>query len=318
MLAYRIPAEGEAGAMNWTDCANGIELAIPKDFSFTACLTFFHRTDQEILYQVKDDLLYKLLKIEEQLILCKISAQVAILKVEFPLHQPTACEKQYIAQYIAEWFDLARDLHGFYTMAQQDQILQPLVETYKGLRVIGIPCLFEALTWAIIGQQINLPFAYTLKRRFIESFGEQLIVEGDSYWLFPTPAKITEIQVEDLRRLQFSQRKAEYIIAIAKIIANGELTKDVLRQQGDYIAIKQHLMTIRGIGAWTADYVLMRCLQEPTAFPIADVGLHNALKAQLALAQKPTIEEINTYAQHWEGWQAYATFYLWRSLYETI
>ncbi len=174
------------------------------------------------------------------------------------------------------------------------------------------------MIWAIIGQQINLTFAYTLKKRFVEHFGEHVHFEGQSYWLFPTPEKIAAIQTDDLQRLQFTLRKSEYIIDIAKSIANGQLTKDLLRQKEDYEAMKKSLMDIRGIGAWTADYVLMKCLQQPTAFPIADVGLHNALKIQLALERKPTIEEMKNYAKHWQGWQAYATFYLWRSLYETI
>ena len=80
---------------------------------------------------------------------------------------------------------------------------------------------------------------------------------------------------------------------------------------------EKRLMDIRGIGAWTADYVLMKCLQQPTAFPIADVGLHNALKIQLALERKPTIEELKNYAEHWQGGKLMPPF-LWRSLYETV
>lgn len=75
-------------------------------------------------------------------------------------------------------------------------------------------------------------------------------------------------------------------------------------------------MAIRGVGAWTADYVMMKCLHHPAAFPIADVGLHQAIKRQLGLERKPTIEEIEEMSTNWGGWQAYATFYLWRSLYE--
>lgn len=60
----------------------------------------------------------------------------------------------------------------------------------------------------------------------------------------------------------------------------------------------------------------MKCLHQSSAFPIADVGLHNALKVPLGLNRKPTIEEIKEVATNWQGWQAYATFYLWRSLYE--
>ncbi|MGY4794932.1 DNA-3-methyladenine glycosylase family protein [Lysinibacillus fusiformis] len=304
--------------MKWKneDCCIVIEPA--KEFNYTECLQFLKRSNQEVLHHMKDDVLYKLLKINEQLILCKITEQANNIKVIFPMNQPSSHEHATIVQYVTEWFDLTKDLQGYYQMAEKDPILQPLTKKYAGLRLIGIPDLFEALVWAIIGQQINLTFAYTLKKRFVEHFGEHVHFEGQSYWLFPTPEKIAAIQTDDLQRLQFTLRKSEYIIDIAKSIANGQLTKDLLRQKKDYEAMKKSLMDIRGIGAWTADYVLMKCLQQPTAFPIADVGLHNALKIQLALERKPTIEEMKNYAKHWQGWQAYATFYLWRSLYETI
>ncbi|WP_342443042.1 DNA-3-methyladenine glycosylase [Lysinibacillus sp. FSL K6-0075] len=304
--------------MKWKneDCCIVIEP--PKEFNYTECLQFLKRSNQEVLHHMKDDVLYKLLKINEQLILCKITEQANNIKVIFPMNQPSSHEHATIVQYVTEWFDFTKDLQGYYQMAEKDPILQPLTKKYAGLRLIGIPDLFEALVWAIIGQQINLTFAYTLKKRFVEHFGEHVHFEGQSYWLFPTPEKIAAIQTDDLQRLQFTLRKSEYIIDIAKSIANGQLTKDLLRQKKDYEAMKKSLMDIRGIGAWTADYVLMKCLQQPTAFPIADVGLHNALKIQLALERKPTIEEMKNYAKHWQGWQAYATFYLWRSLYETI
>ena len=304
--------------MKWKneDCCIVIEP--PEEFNYPECLQFLKRSNQEVLHHVKGDVLYKLLKINEQLILCKITEQANNIKVIFPMNQPSSHEHATIVQYVTEWFDLTKDLQGYYQMAEKDPILQPLTKKYAGLRLIGIPDLFEALVWAIIGQQINLTFAYTLKKRFVEHFGEHVHFEGQSYWLFPTPEKIAAIQTDDLQRLQFTLRKSEYIIDIAKSIANGQLTKDLLRQKEDYEAMKKSLMDIRGIGAWTADYVLMKCLQQPTAFPIADVGLHNALKIQLALERKPTIEEMKNYAKHWQGWQAYATFYLWRSLYETI
>jgi DNA-3-methyladenine glycosylase II len=97
---------------------------------------------------------------------------------------------------------------------------------------------------------------------------------------------------------------------------NGELSKEKLLQEQEYEQVKKSLMAIRGIGAWTADYVMMKCLHMTSAFPIADVGLHNALKLHLGLERKPTIEEIREMSTNWEGWQSYVTFYLWRSLYD--
>ncbi len=115
-------------------------------------------------------------------------------------------------------------------------------------------------------------------------------------------------------KLQFTGKKSEYIIGLAEQIAAGNLSKESLLEKNDYHEAKNALVKIRGIGPWTANYVLMRCLGDPSAFPIEDIGLHNAIKLQLNLEQKPTLEEIRKLAAGWTNWQAYATFYLYRSL----
>jgi len=295
-----------------------IELRTPMIFNYDECLLFLARSNQEMLHTIRDNNLYKLLKIDNEFILCKIGYSAQKIQIRFPLQTPSKAAVEQVIAYIEEWFDLERDLTPFYKMAQKDAILQQPVKKYDGLRIIGIPDLFEALVWAIIGQQINLTFAYTLKKRFVEHFGESVIYEGRTYYVFPTCEKIASLEIEDLRALQFTVRKAEYIIAIAQAIASGELNKDKLLKEKNNAGVKKFLMTIRGVGAWTADYVLMKCFHDPTSFPIADVGLHNALKRQLALERKPTIEELKEFEVLWQGWQAYATFYLWRSLYGNV
>lgn len=302
--------------MNWMDCETYLEIYPPHEFSFEECLVFLNRSDHEILHQLIDGFLYKLIEVEKEFILLKIAHTPHSIKVEFPINLPTVSVRKATAAYVCEWFDMGQDLSSFYKTACQSELLQRLVHKYDGLRMVCMPDLFEALVWAIIGQQINLTFAYTLKKRFVEQFGECLSFEGKQFWLFPSFEKIAGIDIEDLKRLQFTTRKAEYIICVAKAMLDGEIIKENMLQKLDYQQAKQSLMAIRGVGAWTADYVLMKCLHYTCAFPIADVGLHNALKQQLGLAQKPTIEEINHIAANWEGWEAYATFYLWRSLYE--
>lgn len=302
--------------MNWIDHESYIEIYPPEEFNFEECLIFLGRSSLEVLYQIKEGSVYKLIKVKESLILCKIGFSNDAIKVEFPLSPLSIHSRKIVAEYIWEWFDLDQDLGEFYQVARQDKVLKKLAHKYYGLRIMCIPDLFEALVWAIMGQQINLTFAYTLKKRFVELFGEGLTFEGETFWLFPTFEKIASISVDDLRKLQFTSRKAEYIIGIAKAMENGELTKELLLQKKDYQQMQKSLMMIRGIGAWTADYVMMKCLHVASSFPVADVGLHNALKNLLGLERKPTIEEIKEYAVDWEGWQAYATFYLWRSLYD--
>ncbi|QOR66420.1 DNA-3-methyladenine glycosylase 2 family protein [Cytobacillus suaedae] len=302
--------------MKWIDYESYLEIYPPKEFSFEECLLFLGRSDLEVLHQIKEGSVYKLIKVSEALILCKITSNHDHLMVEFPISPISNYSRKKVVEYIWEWFDLNQDLREFYQVASQDKVLKKVAHKYYGLRVMCIPDLFEALVWAIMGQQINLTFAYTLKKRLVEQFGESLSFKGETFWIFPSFETIASLNVDDLRKLQITTRKAEYIIDTAMAMRNGTLSKELLLQEKDYEQIKKSLLMIRGIGAWTADYVIMKCLHYTSAFPISDVGLHNALKNLLGLESKPTIEEIEEYAANWKGWQAYATFYLWRSLYD--
>jgi DNA-3-methyladenine glycosylase II len=303
--------------MRWGNHGSHIEIYPPQEFSFAECMVFLGRSQEEVLHRLKDGFLYKLLLIGDEMILVKISEANGNLKVEFPLDVDalSLAKREQVVTYIEEWFDLHTALDKFYQVANGDRILKGIAQKYYGLRMIGIPDLFEALTWAIMGQQINLSFAYLLKKRFVERYGRSLTFDGETYWIYPTSEEIANVDVEDLRNLQITTRKAEYIIGIAKTMVNGEMTKEGLKKL-EYHELYTQLLKIRGVGAWTADYVIMKCLHQNSAFPIADVGLHNALKFQLGLEQKPSIDEIKALSANWEGWQAYATFYLWRSLYD--
>ncbi|KFN02162.1 DNA-3-methyladenine glycosylase [Bacillus clarus] len=220
-----------------------------------------------------------------------------------------------VAKYVWEWFDLDINLIPFYNLAKYDPLLQKPIKDYYGLRNMGIPDLFEALCWGVLGQQINLAFAYTLKRRLVEQFGECIEWNGRKHWLFPSPEVIANIDVEDLAKLKMTTKKCEYLIGIAQLIAEEKLSKESLLQIKDFKQAEKLLTNIRGVGPWTANYVLMRCLRFPSAFPIDDVGLHNAIKFLTGAENKPTKNEIKEFASRWTNWESYATFYLWRVLY---
>ncbi|WP_074036864.1 DNA-3-methyladenine glycosylase [Exiguobacterium sp. AT1b] len=292
-------------------------LAIQQPFDFQECLVFLSRSEQEVLHVTTPDTVRKLMRIGERLILIELQEAENHIRVRFPVDEVSNTEKERVAREVRDWLDLERDLTPFEAMGAEDELLAPLVEAHRGLRMIGFPDLFEALTWAIIGQQITLSFAYTIKRRFVERYGEQRVIEGRTYWTFPRAERIGLLEPEALRELQFSRRKAEYVIDIAREITGGTLSKSALQSQSSS-DIRQRLLSIRGVGAWTADYVLMKCFQDASAFPVADVGLHQAIQHQLGTPKKPTIEEVKRYGERWQGWEGYATFYLWRSLYGDI
>ncbi len=288
----------------------------PPEFSFAECLRFLNRSPRECLHYAGDGELFKPLKAGNVAVLMRVRQNGAgELSIDFPKGAPGETFRAAAANYIREWLDLERDLKPFYAIANNDSLLEKLVRQYYGLRLIGIPDLFEALGWAVIGQQINLPFAYTLKKRLVEAFGEKIVYRRREHWLFPAPAAVAGLEPEDLLGMQFSRRKAEYLIGIARLLAGGELSREkILRESGGIEDLRRRLQQIRGVGEWTADYVLMKCFRVPSAFPIGDAGLHNALKNQLGLSRKPSLGEIKALARRWKGWEAYATFYLWRSL----
>jgi DNA-3-methyladenine glycosylase II len=298
----------------WIDNKDHIALIPPSDFNFQECLVFLGRSDAEVLHLVHEKSFYKCIKIQEKNVLMKVFMKQEKLVIEFPDFLPNKFSRLQAAKYIWNLFDLDCDPEPFYKLAEKDAVLNPIVSRHHGLRIIGIPDLFEALSWAIMGQQINLNFAYTLKRRLTEVYGENYEFDGKTMWIFPEPETISALNVSDLQNLQFTTRKAEYILGIARAISEGTLSKEHLLLLEKEEA-RNFLLSIRGVGGWTADYVLMKCLKDPSAFPIADVGLHNALKTQLGLDRKPSIEEILKISAGWKGWEAYAVFYLWRSLY---
>lgn len=288
-----------------------INLATPTDFSWPECYRFLSRSTQESTHKCQEGSIYKLFTSGK---VAKITGHSqGRLTVEWTNGRPSTSEALEAVKFVTEWFDLERDLHPFYRIAHSDPLLNPLVQAYRGLRLIGVPDLFEALSWAIIGQQINLNFAFSLKKRLVERFGQSAQEGPVHIYRFPSPRRIASLTVEELLPMQFSRRKAEYLIGIARLIDQGRLSKeDMMRME--FAEAKQQLESIRGIGSWTANYVLMKSLGHTDAFPVKDVGLHNAVKKRLNWQRKPTLEELNSLAKAWVGWRGYATFFLWHSL----
>ena len=295
-----------------------IVIPLPVGFDMKTNLGYLQRSHNECMYEVENDMIRRVVVIGEIQTLVEIEAiENKLLKVQFlgDTFPNNLQHRAEVVHYIREWFDLDNDLTPFYEMAKVDPLLKMPAEEFYGLRLIGISDLFEALCWGVLGQQINLSFAYTLKRQFVEKFGDSIEWNGKNYWIFPSYLRIAELTPNDLADIKMTVKKSEYIIGIAQLMASGELSKEKLIKVGNFKEVEKSLIKIRGIGPWTANYVLMRCLRFPTAFPIDDVGLINAIKTILNRDRKPTKEEILELSIPWRNWESYATFYLWRVLY---
>ncbi|WP_432359743.1 DNA-3-methyladenine glycosylase family protein [Sporosarcina sp. UB5] len=187
--------------------------------------------------------------------------------------------------------------------------LEQLFVDHAGTPLIQSFSLYGTLMKSIIHQQLNLSFAHTLTMRFVESFGS----EQDGVWRYPNPETIAALEVDDLRKLQFSGRKAEYVIGLSRSIVDGKL--DLMKYtEMDDEEVTREMVIHRGIGPWTAQNFLMFGLGRPNLFPLADVGLQNALKQLWNLDRKPTADEMQAQFPSWSPYLSYAALYLWRSI----
>ncbi|HET6544320.1 MAG TPA: DNA-3-methyladenine glycosylase [Chryseolinea sp.] len=285
----------------------------PHEFSYELALTFLKRSPRELLHKVIDDRIEKAIRINGAVIIFSIRYDKDELLVEFLNTKVTVAQATEVVKYIREWLDLDTDLKPFYAMCQKDKLLKGLVKNFYGYRIVGQPDLFESIVWAVLGQQINVQFAYTLKQKFVERYGEALTLKEETYYLFPAAAVVAQLTEAQLLALQFSRQKAAYIINIAKAFAEGVVSKEKLVG----LSLKQAkdlLMEIKGIGNWTANYALMKTFRHTDAFPLEDAGIHNAIKNLKKLTKKPSIEEVKRVYKKYKGWEAYATLYLWKSL----
>ncbi len=299
--------------VTWTQKKEDLYIKVNGHFDFNHCLKFLNRNPAECLHRVTTTQFWKVLPLTEQPVLIAAGAHPKGLLVKTLDGSLSPDKASEVIRYVIELFDLTRDLDPFYKQMEADPSLNRVVRSLRGLRLIGIPDLFEALCWSVIGQQINLNFAYNLKRRLVESTGSSLSWNGERYWTFPSPETVLQISDEDFKNWQFSRGKYVYIKGIAEAFVTGTLSKNSLVQMSMEDAYES-LLSLKGIGPWSAHYVLMKCLGYSEAYPIQDVGLHNALKYQLNRDEKPSLSELEDLGKRWHPWQGYVTFYLWHTL----
>ena len=209
---------------------------------------------------------------------------------------------------IREMFDLQMDPSSIYTAFRKTNI-SSLVENYIGMPLIGEPDVYSALIKNIIHQQLNMKFAYTLTYRFVSRYG----TEVDHAWFYPQPDVVSKLKVEELRELQFSKRKAEYVIGIAKKIVSGDLDLEKLYTLTNQ-EVYEELLPVRGVGPWTVECVLLFGLRRKDILPAGDVGIQNAILKWYQLSTKPTKEEVKVYQKNWSPYSSYISMYLWESL----
>ena len=196
----------------------------------------------------------------------------------------------------------------FLKAAANDPLLGDAVRRNAGLRIVQSATIFEALTWAIIGQQINLSFAIALRRTFILQAGRQ---HSSDLWCYPEAAEVARLSVEDLTTRKFSRSKAETLLRLAQLVDAGSLS---LARSDDIEAASASLLAVKGIGPWTVNYALLRGYGYPDCSLHGDVAIRAALQRLLGEEAKPDMSRTEALLAQYKPHRTMASAHLWATL----
>ncbi|WP_032113763.1 DNA-3-methyladenine glycosylase 2 family protein [Candidatus Paracaedibacter symbiosus] len=209
---------------------------------------------------------------------------------------------------IRNLFDLSARPDLINAQLMQDKLLEKIVYANPGLRVPGAFDGFELAVRAILGQQITIKAATTLACRFVEAFGEKLDTPfPELHYLSPTAESIAKATVDDIAKLGIVSARAKSIIALAQAFISGELRLEVGMHLDKII---KQLVSLPGIGQWTAHYIAMRAMRWPDAFPKEDIAVRNNLGGV-------TAKQAEEMSQAWRPWRSYAVLHIWQNLIKT-
>jgi DNA-3-methyladenine glycosylase II len=166
----------------------------------------------------------------------------------------------------------ALDVRPFYRAFRADALLGEALRHSRGLRIAGAPSLWEALVTAVLAQQVNLRFAYDIRRELTEAFGRRARFGKERYFAFPEPSRVARESEAALRKFRLSGSKAGAIARLAEAFASGELSESEIAKLSDEEAIER-LTAIKGVGRWTAETGLLRGLGRADVFPGGDLGV---------------------------------------------
>jgi DNA-3-methyladenine glycosylase II len=284
-----------------------IPLAPPFDFALTA--SFFARFETEIVDRFSQGVYCRALWVNDRVVAARVRAAEHHLRITLAGPQIRPTDVGAARATLVRVFGTRQDLAGFYRMARRDAVLARFLHRLWGLHVACYASLFEALVIAILSQQITVRFANTLKGRVVQAYGSRVTAWGETLWAFPRPQDLADATVADLRGMQLSTRKAEYVVGLAQAFA-GDDWHDATLGALDDEAFVRRVASLRGLGRWSAEWALIRALGRPDLLPADDVGVQRAISEGYFRGKKVTPKMVDRFGQRWRPYRSLAISYL--------
>ena len=244
--------------------------------------------------------------------LCKITVEQKKeeeLEIELISRNAVAAGREIAAGQLRKILGLEVNLEDFYVLALPDTHLGPLVQRFLGVKPTRFVTLFEALLNAVACQQLTLDVGLTLLNRLTDEFGSKLTDDNTTFYAFPSPGDLAGAPFESVRNLGFSNQKTRAILELSAAIVEGKIDLSALETMTND-AVAKYLSALRGIGRWSAEYVLLRGLGRLDVFPGDDVGAQRNLRNLFGLNHKPSYGEIKDITAPWQPYAGLVYFHL--------
>ena len=284
----------------------------PYDFDLTVgSMTYFQSRHAADMFE--DGILRRVLPLNDKPALISVrsvgSVDAPRLSVEVSGEDLTSADIDEAQRIVRRMLATDADIAAFYAMALDDPHLVPLVRNMHGLRPTCAPTAYEALVLAILGQQISTHVARMLRNLIIETYGDRITIDGETLHSFPRAETLADAGPDGLRAIKFSMRKAEYITGISQQIVSGELSLEAMRDLPDD-EIVSGLLALRGVGPWTAHWMLMRAFGRLDGFPQGDLALQRMMGILVGDGAPMPPDEALAYSERWSPWRSWVTTYM--------
>lgn len=290
---------GYAGLRN----ASRFTVRMPAGYRTQEVLDFYGRDGQSVSEQIVGEGLKKAVLIRDAPALIEITFEEGRAAVfvdgadAFRAHRAAV-----------RMLGLDSDAGGFERQFGADALMGGLLREQRGLRIPLTPEPWEALSWAIMGQQISVKAAVALRRELIAAIG---IPHASGLRAHPGAERVAKLEVDDLRKLKFSRSRAEYLIGAARAVVNGEAPLGNMRELSAKHAARL-LGNVRGIGPWTIQYVFLRGFGFGDCLPAGDAGLARGLER--LNGGRPDAVEVRATMSRFAPYRSLATYHVWASL----
>ncbi len=212
-----------------------------------------------------------------------------------------------VVERITFFLSLKDDLQPFYRLGREDPDFAPIIEHLYGYHQVKFLTPFENACWAVLTQRNPMKIAQQTKQALVEKYGSSLEVSGSVYWAFPEPMQIAVVVESELLKLIRNDRRTEYLVAVAR--AFSEADEEFLKTASDE-EVEAWLRNIKGIGEWSATFIMVRGLGRMERVPLTEARLFEAASKVYGHGEELSRDDLKRLADKYGLWQGYWAHYI--------